>query len=73
MKVPLLSLADFKALVNHHLDTTEWRYTLNRDGTAVGASGVIGAHQFENHPIRVVGPVRDQALVGQTEVEEGML
>ena len=54
---PLLSITDFKALINHHLDTTEWRYAQNRDEVVDTRGGAPGG-QMASHPIKVLGPVR---------------
>ena len=64
---PLLSTTDFKALVNHHLDTTEWRYTQNNDGTVEGRGGAPGG-QMASHPIKVLGPVRGALGQGQAGI-----
>jgi hypothetical protein len=55
---PLLSIADFKTLVNHHLDNTDWKYEGNQDGNMLDARGFGGA---ASHPIRVLGPTRVEA------------
>ena len=48
-----MSLADFKTLVNGHLDNTDWKYEVNQDcGAGLGLA---------NHPIRVIGPTRVEA------------
>ena len=64
---PLLSTTDFKALVNHHLDTTEWRYTQNNDGTVEGRGGAPGG-QMASHPIKVLGPIRGALGQGQAGI-----
>lgn len=57
LPAPLLSITDFKALVNHHLDTTEWRYAQTRGGPGANLGG-----QMSSHPIKVLGPARGTAL-----------
>jgi len=53
---PLLPLAEFKALVNHHLNTTEWRYATNQNTGAGPMDPLDGGHwQMDNHPIQILG------------------
>jgi len=61
MVAPLLSITDFKTLVNHHLDTTEWRYAQN-SGDMMDMRGGVTGGQMANHPIKVLGPARGVAL-----------
>jgi hypothetical protein len=49
--------------VNHHLDTTEWRYTQNRDNMMDTGGGLEGIGQMASHPIKVLGPARGPILV----------
>jgi hypothetical protein len=62
---PLLSITDFKTLVNHHVDTTEWKYAQNGDGMMDVRGGATGG-RMASHPIKVLGPTRGAAL-GQGE------
>jgi hypothetical protein len=63
---PLLSIADFKTLVNHHLDNTDWKYEGSQDGPMVDARGFGGV---TSHPIRVMGPTRVEAnRLGEMEM-----
>jgi hypothetical protein len=54
---PPLSITDFKTLVNHHLDTTEWRYAQNSDDM-MDVRGATTGGRMASHPIKVLGPTR---------------
>ncbi|WWD00242.1 hypothetical protein V866_007151 [Kwoniella sp. B9012] len=61
---PDLPLADFRKLINHHLTTTEWRYTSSipsvlpipgRSGEIHPIGGGLTVDSGDIHPIRVLG------------------
>lgn len=63
LAVPELPLDEFKALIDHHLSTTEWKFTgpAELEAPSLGrptGSVVIGGglpHMGEMHPVRVLG------------------
>lgn len=68
---PILPISDFKALINHHLAATEWRYAADPALAANGPSNALALPssapsagvRYENHPIRVMSsnfPSADQ-------------
>ncbi|KAK6904067.1 hypothetical protein I203_107581 [Kwoniella mangroviensis CBS 8507] len=61
---PDLPLADFRKLINHHLNTTEWKYTSSipvvlpipgRSGDTLPIGGGLTVDSGDIHPIRVLG------------------
>ena len=58
---PLLSITDFKTLVNHHLDTTGWKYAQDGDDMMDVRGGETGG-RMASHPIKVLGPTRGSAF-----------
>jgi hypothetical protein len=78
MIAPILPIADFKALVKHHLDTTEWRYASNQEPgeESLGLGGSmdpldVGHWKMENHPIRVLGTSWPEGQTWAGEEMEG--
>lgn len=66
-----MSIPDFKLLVNHHLNETEWRYETDPSLSDPILSRATVGSSFDEHPVWILGPHRGGKAEGADAVESG--